>query len=195
MNIKKSTGYHGYVILPRQSKLLLRVLGHGLFGFYLDLVMEASWHRGSKYFGQIKNTQAELAKKLNMEQSTISRNIKAIQKLNRYCIIKRKNYLILGFFPLFVLDVVSKISRNDYEDLHTLYADVHQINANMQEKYAFLQDERTQNASQFRDSSSEGFFSGDVNNEVDTNEDMYIKDNEIDDIDKGIEMMLRERKN
>lgn len=193
MNMKKSTGYHGYVILPRQSKLLLRVLGHGLFGFYLDLIMEASWHRRSKYFGQIRNTQAELAKKLNMEQSTISRNIKAIQKRNRYCIIKRKNYLILGFFPLFLLDVVSKISRNDYEDLHALYADVHQINANLQENYAFLQDERTQNASQFRDSSNEGFPSGDVSDEVDTDNDMYIKDDEIDDIDKGIERMRKER--
>lgn len=198
--MKKDKGYHGYLILPRQSKLLLRELGHGLFGFYLELVMNAGWYRGNKNFGRISKIQAELAIKLNMEQSTVSRNLTALQNRNKYCVIKHKNYLVLGFFPLFVKDVVSEIHSKDYAGLNELYADMHKINAEMQGKYAFSQDKRTKNDGQsFKGSSNEDPSCGGSSGSGDTGDTGGIGDAadseniDIDEVDEGIERMKKER--
>lgn len=178
--------YHGYLMLPRQSMWLLQTLGHGLFGFYLELVMIANWDRRNKNFGRIPETQAELARILSMEQSTISRNFAALQIRNKYCVIKHKEYLILGFFPLFIRDVVAQIHNKDYANLDELYADMHRINAELHQNYANLQDKRAQNDTQsvygsYKQSSFKPSSSASSEDDIDVNE-----------VDEGIEKMKRE---
>jgi transcriptional regulator with XRE-family HTH domain len=184
MNMNMEKRLHGYLVLPRQSKLLRQELGYDLFGFYLMLAMEAVWHRGNKRFGQVVGTQAELAKILHMDQSTVSRNLGKLEK-HKYCVIRHEQkYITLGFFPLFLNDVSSKIYSKNYASLNELYADMHRINAELQEDYANMQDRRTQKAAQSSyGSSNEYVSSAGVNGEVD-----------IDDIYEGIERMKRERK-
>ncbi len=189
MNIDK--GYHGNLCLSRQSKFLLQELGCDLYGFYIALVMEAIWYRGNKNFGRIMMTQEELAIKFNMDQGTISRKFKALENRNRYCVIRHKRSITLGFFPLFLQDVASKIHSKNYANWHELYADMHRINAELQENYAISQDNRTQNASQSLRNSSNDSVSFSVNNYGDTEEI------DIDEVIEGIERerMIKEGKN
>lgn len=182
---------HGYLVLPRQSKLLRQELGYDLFGFYLMLVMEAVWHRSNKRFGQVVGKQAELAKELHMDQSTISRNLSKLEK-HKYCVIRHEQkYIILGFFPLFLKDVASKIHSKNYTNLNELYADIHRINAELQDDYVNMQDKRTQKATQSLYSSSNEYLSSPgVSDEVDTEE----IDINIDEVERGIEKMREEEK-
>lgn len=180
-NAKK---YHGYIVLSRQSILMQQVLGISLFGFYTALAMYARWSRKDvKNFGKILMTQAELARELNMDQGTISRKIKELNNRNRYCVIKHKDSIMLGYFPLFVSEVASKLSGKNYATLHELYADMHRINAELQENYAISQDKQAQNKvlKLNRSSNDNVSFSDDTNGYSD------VIDN--DEIDEGIEKM------
>lgn len=155
MNIKIQNTHHGYLTLPRQAKLLLQELGPSLFGFYLGLVMEANWFRGHKNFGRITKTQVELANELNITQETISRKFKKLEK-HSYCVLRHKGEggILLGYFPLFIKDVASKMLKKNYANLGELYADMYKINTEMQEDYTFLQDNQTPSTSHKLNSSS-----------------------------------------
>lgn len=131
---------HGYLILPRQLKLLRQVIGVELFGFYLSLAMEAIWSRKNENFGLVMGTQAEIALKLNMDQATVSRKLKALNERFRYCVIKHKNSIRLGFFPLFVKDISSLIHSKNYANLNQLYEDMHSLNVELKREYANLKD-------------------------------------------------------
>ena len=65
-----------------------------------------------------------------------------------------QNYIVVGFLPLFLRDVASKIHSKDYSSLHELYADIYRINAELQQEYANSQDKRPQKATQRLYSSS-----------------------------------------
>ena len=143
---------HGYLVLPRQSLFLFQELGHDLFGFYIGLIMSAIWHRGNKNFGKIIKTQTMLAFEQGINQATISRKLKELEK-HKYFVVRHRNEMLLGFFPLFLRDVASKIHSKDYANLRELYTDMHSINADLQDKYADLQDKRAQNVIQRLNSS------------------------------------------
>lgn len=145
--------YHGYLALPRHSRLLIDELGYDLFGFYISLIMLAVWYRGNNNFCKITITQAQIARELNISQSTISRRFKELEKY-RYYLIRRDGYMILGYLPLFLSDVATKIHSKDYANVDELYADMHKLNAELQEKYVISQDKRGQNAPQSLSSSS-----------------------------------------
>jgi len=177
--------YHGYLALPRHSKLLLKELGYDLFGFYLGLVMCAIWYRGNKNFGRIVKTQTELAESLHMTQTTVSRKFNELEK-HKYFVIRHKRGMILGYFPLFLPDVAKKIHSSDYANLHELYSNMHQINAELQGNYANSQDERTQNKSlRFNSSSKDNFSFPNLNSE----------EVDVDEVIEGIERMKKEREN
>ncbi len=135
---------HGYLAVPRHSKMLFQELGYELYGFYLGLVMNAVWQRGNKNFGKVVMTQTELATSLNMTQSCVSRNFKRLEK-HKFFAVRMKRYILLRYFPLFLTDVAKKIHSKDYANLHELYADVYRINAEVQADYANSQDKRTSN--------------------------------------------------
>ncbi len=152
--MKNVKGYHGFLGLPRHSKLLLQDLGYDLFGFYIGLVMEAIWFRGNSNFGCIAKTQKELAIALDCSQSTISRALDELQ-LRKY-LLRHRTYIRLSYFPLFLADVDLKMHSRDYASLHDLYADMYIINAELQQKYADSQDRCAQNAKQRLYNSSKG---------------------------------------
>lgn len=133
MNIDKRK--HGYLVIPRQAKLLAEELGNPLFGFYLRLVMEAHWDRRNEKFGLVTMTQKELADKLYMEQTIISRWLSKLEK-HKDAIVNHTKNIRVGFFPLFLADVAFKIHNKNYANLHELYADVYSINAELQENQA-----------------------------------------------------------
>ena len=146
--------YHGFLVLPRHSKLLLKDLGYLLFGFHLGLVMEAIWYRGNSQIGYVLKSQIELASLLNCDQATVSRNLNALQE-KRYIIRHTKYKLIrLAYFPLFMSDVAGKMHSKDYANLNELYADMYRINAELQDKYAISQEKRAQKGGQSLYSSS-----------------------------------------
>lgn len=140
MNKENAKKYHGYLILPRHAQFLIQELGHELFGFYVALLMLAVWSRKNKNFSTVTKTQTEVAKELKINQSTVSRNLRALEK-HKYLIIRNKDYIRLGYLPLFLSDVNKKIYSKDYADLHELYADIHTINAELQEYYAKQEEE------------------------------------------------------
>lgn len=180
--------YHGYLALPRQSKLLRQELGQDLFGFYLSLVMEAIWYRGNKNFGRIVISQVELANEFNMDQTTISRKFKRLEK-HRYCVIRHKGKgITLGYFPLFLKDVAAKMYSKNYANLHELYADMHAINAELQDEYANLQVNRAQTTPQRLRSSSKD----DVSFSRFSSYSGGTEEIDIDEADRGIERMRQE---
>lgn len=137
--------YHGFLGLPRQSKLLLNDLGYDLFGFYLGLVMEAVWFRGNTHISYVTKSQAEIGNALRCEQSTVSRNLKKLEE-KKYIVRHTNHKLIcLKYFPLFLTDVARKMHSKNYANLDELYADMHKINAELQDKYAISQLKRAPN--------------------------------------------------
>lgn len=150
-NVKQ---YHGWLALPRHAKMLRQDLGFHLFNLYIAFIMEARWHRDNPQIGCVIGTQTEIASQLGISQSTVSRGIDSLHSKNKYYIIKNKRYIRLGFFPLFLADVAEKIAKNDYSNLNELYADMHTINSELQDKYANSQANRAQNDMQRINSSS-----------------------------------------
>lgn len=148
MNKDEAKKYHGYLALPRHSKMLQQNLGYFLFSLYIALVMDARWHRNNPQIGSVIGTQTEIAFRLGISQSTLSRGIDKLCIKNRYYAIKNKKYILLGFFPLFLIDVASKMDKKEYASLQGLYADMYRINAELQENYAVSQEKRGQNAPQ-----------------------------------------------
>lgn len=177
--MKNTKKYHGFLGLPRHSKLLFYDLGYMLYGFYIGLVMEAVWFRGNPDFCCINKTQKELAISLNCNQSTVSRILAELQA--RKYLINHEVYKRLAYFPLFLTDVASKMHSKDYANLNELYADMHRINAEMQDKYALSQGKRDQNATQSLYSSS--------------NDNLSFSQEEInlDEIAAGIEKQKEEK--
>lgn len=147
MKSKDEKKYHGFLTLPRHSKLLLHEIGYDLFGFYVNLVMLAIWHRKKEEFGRITQKQHEIAKALLISQSTVSRRLKELEK-HKYYVVRRGEFIILGYFPLFLYDVSMKMYNNHYANTHELYADMHRINAELQENYAKMQEVQAQKAPQ-----------------------------------------------
>lgn len=137
MNIDRRK--HGYLALSRHSKFLYQQLGSRLYGFYITLAMEAGWDRRYPSFGKVMGTQAQLGRTLGVDQSTISRNLQGLMNKHKQLVIPHKNYLLLGFFPLFSIDVAQRIYSSNYSNLYELYADMHRINAELQEKNAVSQ--------------------------------------------------------
>lgn len=181
MNIDEAKKHHGYLALPRHTKILQKDLGHRLFSLHLALIMNARWFRGNPFFCRVVGTQAEIAKEIDTTQSNLSRDLDQLQK--KGYLLKRKRYIILKYFPLFLPDIAKKIHSNDYANSHELYEDVYKINAKLQEKYAESQDQRDQNAPQSLNSSSKdnlGF----------SQESSYQID--IDEIAEDIEKQKRE---
>lgn len=146
--------YHGFLGLPRHSKMLLHDLGHDLFGFYIGLVMEAVWFRGNPDIGCVKKSQKQLAGALNCSQSTISRLLSQLER--RKYIIRHKNYMRLAYLPLFLAEVAFKIHSRNYANLHELYADMYAVNAELQQKYSDSQLRRGQTNTQRLYNSSKG---------------------------------------
>ena len=164
MNTNITNEYHGFLYLPRHSLLLLNELGYDLFGFYIGLVMCSVWSRENKNFGRIAKTQTEIAAILGMTQETVSRKLKALEYY-KYFVVRRKRYIILGYFPLFLQEVCKKIHSKNYANLNELYADMYEINAILQEDYTDLQKQRNQKRSQSLNSSSKDNYSLYSNNE------------------------------
>lgn len=132
--------YHGFLGLPRQTKLLFHDLGYGLFGFYIGLVMEAIWYRGNPQIGYVTKTQTEIGIALKCDQSTVSRNLQKLEE-KKYLIRHTEHKLIkLAYFPLFLTDVARKMHSKNYANLHDLYVDMYKIDAELQDKYAILQE-------------------------------------------------------
>lgn len=182
--MKKKNVYHGYLGLPRQSKLLMYDMGYALFGFYLGLIMEAIWDRRNPDFKRVIRTQKELSEIFHCSQSTISRCLKFLES-KRY-LIRHTDYILLKWFPLFLTDIAQKIHSKDYADLHELCADLDSVNAELNERYANSNNNRSQNATQRLYSSSKDNISSFPTN----SNDEYI---DPDDVDKGIEELRRER--
>lgn len=136
--------YHGYLVLPRHSKLLLHELGYDLFGFYMGLVMSAVWFRGNQNFGYITKKQSELARELNINQPTVSRRFKDLEKHKQF-VIRHKNHILVCFLPLFLKEVASKIHSKDYQSLNDLYTDMYEINTELQREYINLHHNLPQN--------------------------------------------------
>jgi transcriptional regulator with XRE-family HTH domain len=140
-NVKQ---YHGWLALPRHAKMLRQDLGFHLFNLYIALVMEARWHRDNLQIGCVIGTQAEIASRLGVSQSTVSRGVDALYRKNKYYAVLHKRYTLLGFFSLFLADVAERMAKTDYANLNELYADMHRINAELQGKYAISQEKRDQ---------------------------------------------------
>lgn len=144
--MKKKNNYHGFLALPRQTKLLMKDLGLNLYGFYVALAMEAIWDRKNPDIGRVVKKQIELAFSTGCNQSTISRLLKDLEK--RKYLIRHKDYIFLAYFPLFLNDVARKMYGKDYANLQELYADMYKINAELQQSYAISQHNRGQMSSQ-----------------------------------------------
>lgn len=143
---KNRKQYHGYLALPRHAIMLQNNLGYSHFSLYLALIMSARWYRGNPQFGCVVGTQADIATRLNISQSKLSRGINKL--FTKKYVIPHKNFIRLVYFPLFLTDVAKRMDKNNYADLHELYAEMYRINAELQEKYALSQEKRSQNASQ-----------------------------------------------
>ena len=149
MDKDKAKQYHGYLALPRHSKMLRQDLGYHLFILYIALVMDARWDR--KYLsqlGHVLGTQTEIASDLSISQSSLSRGLDKLEAKDRKYVIKHTRYILLGYLPLFLTDVADKMHSKDYASLHDLYADMYRINAELQEKYAIWQEKQAQNTPQ-----------------------------------------------
>lgn len=163
MKMKNYKKYHGFLGLPRHSKILLQELGYEYFGLYIGLIMEAIWYRGNPDLGCIKKSQKELAEALNCSQSTISRVLNYLER-RRY-LIRHRTYIRLAYFPLFLTEVAFKMHSRNYASLQELYADMSEINAELQQKYTDSQRKRGQTDTQRLYSSSKGdsgFFEDDT---------------------------------
>lgn len=148
MYMENVKSYHGWLALPRHAKMLRQDLGFHLFNLYIAFVMEARWHRDNPQIGCVIGTQTEIASSLGISQSTVSRGIDGLYRKNKYYAIKHKRYVLLGFFPLFLTDVAEKMAKSNYANLNELYAGMHKINAELQEKYAISQALRDQKCPQ-----------------------------------------------
>lgn len=146
--------YHGYLALPRHAKLLQQELGYSLFSLYIALVMDARWYRGNPYFCSVVGTQIEVAVRLGISQSKLSRGLEKLHTKSDKFVIKHTRYIRLGYLPLFLTDVAGKMDESYYANLNELYADMHRINAELQGNYVKLQEERAQNTPQRLYSSS-----------------------------------------
>ena len=149
MNKDEAKRYHGYLALPRHSKMLRQDIGYHLFSLYIALVIDARWDR--KYpnqFGHVVGTQTEIAALLNISQSKLSRGLDKLEAKDRKYAIKHKRYILLGYLHLFLTDVADKMYDKDYANPHDLYADMYRINAELQEKYAISQEKRDRNTPQ-----------------------------------------------
>ena len=154
MHKDEAKQYHGYLALPRPSKILPQDMGYRLFSLYIALVIDARWQR--KYpnqLGHVVGTQTEIAARLGISQSKLSRGLDDLETKNRKYLIKHTRYVLLGYLPLFLTDVADKMHSKDYANLHELYADMSRINAELQEKYAISQDSRGKNSTQRLNSS------------------------------------------
>ena len=175
--------FHGFVILPRQSKHLRKELGTTLFLFYIDLAMEANWsRRDKKTLGVVQMTQSEVALALGVDQGTVSKKLDALLLIDKYCIVKNKRSITLNFMPLFLYDVAVEMGLNDYVNWNEAVADMHIINAELQEKYDKRNNIRTQKASLRVNTSSNASISLTLTDDID-----------VDEVDRGIERMKRER--
>lgn len=182
--MKKKIVYHGFLGLPRHSKLLMYDMGFALFGFYLGLIMEAIWDRRNPDFSRVIRTQKELSQLFNCSQSTISRGLKVLE--TKKYLIRYTDYILLKWLPLFLTDVAYKMHSKDYANLHELYADMNSINAELNEHYANSNNNRGQNDTQrlyssFKDNISSFPNSNSKEEEVD-----------IDEVARGIEEMNKE---
>ncbi len=168
--MENKVNYHGYLVLPRQAKLLEKDLGYALFGFYITLIMEAVWDRSNLQFSYITKSHSSLAVIMNCNQSTVSRQLKNLEK-KKY-LIRYKDSIHLAYFPLFLKDVAKKMHSMNYANLHELYADIHRINAELQEDYAALHSTRGQI----------GYQSFNISSKVNLSSfaDVYIDPDEID---------------
>lgn len=146
--IKTQKQYHGYLALSRHVKMIQEDLGHSLFSLYIALVIDARWFRGNEFFCCVVGTQIEIATRLGISQSTLSRGLDKLDAKDKRHAIKHTRYIRLGYFPLFLTDVAEKMAENNYSDLHELYSEMYRINAELQENYAILQEKRTQNTPQ-----------------------------------------------
>lgn len=146
--MKNAKKYHGYLALPRHSKLLRQHLGYRLYHYYLELVTNAIWHRNNPQIGHVIGTQLDLAKILEVSQSTVSRILDSFDEKDRKYVLRRSRYFLLGYFHLFLTDVAGKMAKKDYATLNELYADMHKINAELQENYATSQEKRDRNTTQ-----------------------------------------------
>lgn len=153
MDKDKAKQYHGYLALPRHSKILRQDIGYGLFSLYIALAIEARWFRGNPYFCCVVGTQTEIAARLGISQSTLSRGLDKLAAKDKWYAIKHTRYIRLGYFPLFLKDVAEKMAEKDYSTLHEVYADMYEVNAELQGNYATLQEKRGKNTTQRLNSS------------------------------------------
>jgi len=186
MEYENENKYHGYLILSRQLKHLRKELGTNLFQFYTDLALMARWSRkDKKTFCKIMLTQDEVAEELGIDQSTVSKKLGALKTKHKDSFTKTKRSITLGFLPIFLYDVASKMHSNDYANWNEVYVDMHRINAELQEKY-----DKTHNRGAQKDPLSINT-SSKVSVSLNSNNEEYI---DIDEVDRGIEKMVRERK-
>ena len=102
----------------------------------------------------VTKSQIEIGVALGCDQATVSRNLKKLEE-KKYIIRHTKHKLIcLTYFPLFLIDVVKKMHSKNYADLHQLYSDMHEINAELQGKYEDSQLRQVQNGLQRLNNSS-----------------------------------------
>lgn len=177
--------YHGYLILSRQLKHLRKELGTNLFQFYIDLALMARWGRkDKKTFCKIMMTQDEVADELGIDQGTVSKKLRALKTKHKDSFTKTKRSITLGFLPIFLYDVASKMHSNDYANWNEVYEDMHRINAELQEKH-----DKTHNRGAQKDPLSINT-SSKVSVSLNPNNEEYI---DLDEVDKGIEKMIKER--
>lgn len=172
MDKDKTKQYHGYLALPRHSKLLRQDLGYRLFSLYIALIIEARWFRGNQYFRCVVGTQTEIATRLGISQAKLSRGLNRLETKDRKYVIKRSRYILLGYLPLFLTEIADKMHSKNYANLHDLYADMYRINAELQENYAKSQEKRGQNNPQrlYSSSNVDLGYSDDSSNEINNDE-------------------------
>lgn len=183
MGKAKRVNYHGYLALSRHSKLVLHDLGHLYFGIYMGLIQEAVWDRAKEDFGYIVATNKELEKLFGADESTISRHIKALSQ--KGYVVKTKGKVKIIDFPLFEISIVRKLAKMDFASMQELRATVQELNAKVQEDIASLHDNQLHNTSQ----------SFNVSSKVDLglSQDSSEEKIDLEEIDKGIEQMRKER--
>ena len=179
----KRLNYHGYLGLLRHNKLVLHELGHLYFGTYMGLVLEATWDRAKEDYGCVVATNKELEMLFGTHESTISRHIKLLT-FKRY-VVKTKGIIKIIDFPLFELSIVRKLAGKDFASMQELRATVQELDAKVQEDIANMHDNQLQNTSQSSSVSSK------VN--LSLSQDSLEEDLNLEEIDKGIEQMIRER--